>query len=187
MTMAIDKTYRKEKLLDWELKSLTEKYSDFSFSKKSTWLTLGLIIVGVSIFALFIPFIPPRFGWGNWEPARTLYDYKLRVSNFLVIAPIMIITVFVYVNLRNRIDLQQGVKRTGNFKVIGVLDFWSIKILILNTWRPFTIKSKQRYFNSVNQGHIITIKRTITYKLIDYYIRNEMTFNDEQKSKKDCH
>ena len=39
MTTSIDKTYRKEKLLDWERKSLTDKFSIFSFSKKSTWLT----------------------------------------------------------------------------------------------------------------------------------------------------
>jgi len=187
MTTVIDKTYRKEKLLDWERKSLTDKFSIFSFSKKSTWLTLGLIILGLCVFGFIIPFIPPRYGWGNWTPATTSDEYQYRLTNFWIAVPIMIIAVFAYVNIRNKIDLILGTKRTANFKVTDVLNLGTIKILLMNGWRPFSIKARQPYFKSAVQGQIITIKRTGTFRFIDYYIRDEKTYNDEQDRKKASH
>ena len=179
MTTIIDKTYRKEELLDWERKSLTDKFSILSFSKKSTWLILGLIILGLSIFGLIVPFIPPRYGWGNWAPATTSGEYQFRLTNFLVTVPIIIPVVFVYVNTRNKIDLAIGTKQTANFKVTAVINFGVIKILFMNGWRLFSIRTRQPYFNSVAQGQIITIKRTGTFRLIDYYIRDEKKYADE--------
>jgi cytochrome c biogenesis factor len=179
MTTEPDKTYRTEKLLDWERKSLTGKFSGFSFTDKSTWLTLGLIILGLCVFAFIIPFIPPRYGWGNWTPATTSDEYWYRVTIFWVAAPILILVVFAYLNIRNKIDLSLGTKRTANFKVTEVLNLGAIKILLMNGWRPFTIKARQSFFNNVAQGQIITIKRTGTFRLIDYYIRDVEKFNDE--------
>ena len=187
MTHQIDKTYRKERLLDWELKSLTEKYDEFSFSKKSTWIILGFIIIGLSIFAIIVPFIPPRYGWSNWTPPTTTSEYQFRLTNFLIAIPVLIFAVFTYINIINKIDLQLGVKRTANFKVTEVWNLGTMKILILNGWRPFSIRNKHRYFNSVQQEQIITIKRTGTYRLFDYYIRDLKVFNDEQKKKKASH
>jgi hypothetical protein len=183
MTTGIDNTYRTEKLQDWERKSLTGKFSGFSFSDKSTWVTLGLIILGLCVFAFIIPFIPPRYGWGNWTPATTSDEYWYRVTNFWVVAPILILVVFAYINIRNKIDLSLGTKRTANFKVTDVLNFGVIKILLMNGWRPFGIKAREPQFDTVRQGQIITIKRTGTFRLIDYYIRDLEKFNDEQTKK----
>lgn len=184
MTTVIDKTYRKEKLLDWERKSLINKFSIFSFSKKSTWLTLGLIILGLSVLGFIVPFIPPRYGWGNWTPATTSEEYQYRLTNFWIAAPTMIIAVFAYMNIRNKIDLLLGTKLTANFKVTEVLNLGTIKILLMDGWRPFSIRARQPYFKSAVQGQIITIKRTGTFRLIDYYIRDEKTYNDELERKK---
>jgi hypothetical protein len=183
MTTVIDKTYRKEKLLDWERENLTDKFSAFSLSKKSTWLTLGLIIFGLCIFGFIIPFIPPRFSWGNWTPATTPGEYQFKLTNIWVAVPIMIISVFAYVNIINKIDLLLGTKRTASFKVTQVLNLGPIKILFMNGWRPFSIKARQPYFESAIQGQIITIKRTATFRLIDYYLRDEKTHSDEQNRK----
>ena len=183
MTTIIDKTYRKEKLLKWERKSLTEKFSIFSFSKKSTWLSIGLILIGLCIFGFIMPFIPPRYGMSNWKPATTIDEYQIRLTNFWIAIPIIIIIVFTYVNIRNKIDLISGTKRTANFKVTDVINLGIIKILKMNGWRLFSIKARHPYFKSAVQGQIISIKRTTTYRLIDYYIRDEKIFKDEQDIK----
>jgi hypothetical protein len=100
---------------------LTDKFSIFSFSKNSTWRTFGLVIHRLYVVGFIVPFIPPRYGWGNWTPATTGDEYQYRLTNFWVIVPIMIIAVFAYVNIRNKIDLILGTKRTANFKVTEVL------------------------------------------------------------------
>ena len=184
MTYQIDKTYRKERLLDWELKSLTEKYDSFSFSKKQTWITLGFIIGGLSFFAFIAPFIPPRYGWSNWTPPTTNSEYQFRLTSSLFAFPILIFAVFAYINIINKIDLQLGVKRIANFKITEIWNFGTIKVLLLNGWRPFTIRNNRRYFNSAKQDQIITIKRTGTYRLFDYYIRDQKAFNYEQEKEK---
>ena len=187
MRTALDKTYHKEKLLDWERKSLSDKYSSFSFYNKSTWLTLGLVIAGVCVFGFIVPFMPPRYGWGNWTPPVTGDEYQNRLTNFWIAAPILIISVFAYVNIRNKVDLFFGTKRTANFKVTNVLNLGTFKILFMNNWRPFRINTRQPSFISVVKGQIITIKRTATYRLIDYYIRDEKKFIAEQDINKASH
>lgn len=184
MARVIDKTYRKEKLLDWERKSLTEMFSISSFSKISTWLSLGLIVLVLCFFGFIIPFIPPRYNWGNWTPATTSNEYQYRLTNFWIAVPLMIISVFAFVNIRNIIDLILGTKRTANFKITQVLNLGVIKILFMNGWRPFSNKVRQPFFDSAVPGQIITIKRTGTFRLIDYYIRDEKTYNDGHDSMK---
>lgn len=187
MNTEIDKIYRKEKLLEWESKSLTDKFSIFSFSKISTWLTLGQIILGLCVFGFIVPFIPPRYGWGNWTPATTSDEYQYRLTKFWIVVPIFIIAPFACMNIRNKIDLTLGTKWTANFKVTNMLNLGTIKILFMNGWRPFSINARQKYFQSATQGQIITIKRSGTFRLIDYYIRDEKKYNNEQDSKKACH
>ncbi len=179
MKTVIDKTYRKGKLLDWERKILTDKFSMFSFSKKSTWLTLGLIFFALCILGFIVPFVPPRYGWSNWTPATTSDEYQFRLTNFWILVPIIIIAVFAYENIRNKIDLILGTKWTANFTVTYVLNLGIIKVLFMNGWRPFSIRARHPFFSTVRQGQIITIKRTGTFRLIDYYIRDEKTYNDE--------
>ncbi len=187
MTAEIDKTYRKEKLLDRERKNLTNKFSIFSVTKKSTWRRLGLIILGLFVFGLIVPFIPHRYGWGKWAPAATSDEYQYSLTNFWIAFPILIIAVFAYVNIRKKIDLIFGTKLTANFKVTNVLNLGTFKILFINGWRPFIIKARQPYFKSAVQGQIISINRTWTFRLINYYIRDENTYIDEQNRKQASH
>lgn len=145
-------------------------------------MTLAFMILGGLALGFLIPFIPPRYSWGGWTPATTSDEYWYRVTNFWTITPILIFGVFAYVNLINKLDLAFGTKRTANFRVTEVLNLWTIKILLMNGWRPLIIRERRPYFNSVSHGQIITIKRTFTFRLIDYYIRDTDKFNEEQKN-----
>ena len=82
MTIGVNNKYKVEKLLDWERKSLKGKFAAFSLSEKSTWVTIGLIILVLSSFGLLYPIIPPRYGFGDWEPATTVDEYQLRLTNY---------------------------------------------------------------------------------------------------------
>lgn len=89
MTKRIDKTYKTEKLLEWERKSLIGKFSIFSFSKKLTWLTLGKIILGLCFIGFIVPFIPPRYSIRRMNktdcyPANKIIFSKAWVSFFAV-------------------------------------------------------------------------------------------------------
>jgi hypothetical protein len=180
MQKKIDRKYKSESLVEWEIKSLKEKFSFFSFSKKSTWKIFGQITLGLCIFGFLIPFLPPRYGWSNWTPPKTSEEYLYRLTNLWIAIPIFIFSIFAFVEIRNRIDIFLGAKYKANFKISFIINLLSIKILLMNGWRPFSIKSRQSYFSTVTKGQIITIKRTGTFRLIDYYIRDEQKFNEEQ-------
>ena len=187
MNPPIDTTYRTERLLEWEIQSLSGKFGTFSLYKKSTWISLGTIVLVILVIAFIVPFFPPRFGWSNWSPPTTADDYEFRVSNFLVVVPLILFIGFAWLSIRNNIDLRSGIKRTANFKVTEVIDLGVLKILILNGWRTFTLKYRDNQFNTVTQGQIMNIKRTRTYRLISYQIRDERAFIQEQNIKKASH
>jgi hypothetical protein len=178
MMATIDKKFRKEKFLAWEIKSLTDKNSLFSFSKAG-WKTTAIIVFILVAVAFIAPILPPRYGRGNWMPPTTWDQYRFEVTNAFITIPLIIISVVIYITVRSKIDLALGYKRTANFKVTEVLDFGILKIAVLNKWRLFFIKRRDINFHSVNEGQIITIKRTGTFRLISYYARDEKIFNNE--------
>ncbi|MBC5993223.1 hypothetical protein [Pontibacter cellulosilyticus] len=187
MKPQIDTKYRTERLLEWEVQSLSGKYGTFSLSKKSTWVSLGIIFLVIFVSSFIMPFFPPRYGWGNWSPPKTLDDYESRVSSFLIVIPLILLIGLAYLIIRNTIDLNLGIKRTANFKVTDVIDLGGFKILILNEWRLFILRNKDNQFNTVAKGQVMNIKRTGTYRLISYYVRDEEVFFEEQKRKLDTH
>jgi hypothetical protein len=175
----IDKKYRKEKLFAWEIQSFKDKHISFSLFKKSTWL----IIVTIFAFAFILPFIPPRFGWSKWKPPATLNEYQDIAINFLIVTLLLFVGVFTFVTLRRTVEFWIGSKWIANFRVAAILNTGVSKILFLNGWRPFVIKAKESYFNSVKMGDVITIKRTCTWRRMDYYIRGRKEFEEEQTYK----
>ncbi|MFD2162593.1 hypothetical protein ACFSJU_09340 [Paradesertivirga mongoliensis] len=187
MNPPIDTTYRTERLLEWEVQSLSGKYGNFSFYKKTTWFLFGVIVLVIFITAFIMPFFPPRYGWGNWLAPRTIDEYQSRVSSFLIIAPLILLIGFAFLSIRNTIDLKSGIKRTANFKVTDVIDLGVFKILILNGWRLYSLKYRDNQFHTVTPGQIMNIKRTGTCRLISYYIRDEKAFIQEQNIKKASH
>lgn len=171
--LPVDKTYRKEKILDWEIKSLQGKYSFFFLTKKTNWRLLGLIMLGLSVFAFILPYAPPRYGWSQWSPPTTFDEYKTKLNSFLIFIPTIILLLFAFINLRFLIDRMLGIKWVANFKVTNVLNIGARKIVILNNWRLFSIGPSQQYYNSVALGQMATVKRTGTFMFIDWYIREE--------------
>lgn len=174
-------------MLDWELTSLKGKNAMFSLKNKSNILTMIGIVILCLILSFVFPFIPPRFNWGNWSPPTTIEDYKEKVTSFVTIIPIIIVTIFLLVFIRNTIDESKGIKRIKTAKIVSILNLLTIKILLLDNWNCFVIRVKKDYFKFVQVGQIITIQRTWSFKLIDYYIRTEEKFNEENKIKKASH
>src|SRR5688500_1289497 len=117
MTPQIDKTYRTERLTKREMQRLSGKYGRLSLSKKSTWVSFGLIASIMFIIVFVVPFVPPRYGWSDWSPPTSIDEYQSRVSSFLIVVPLILSMGLAYLSIRNTIDLKSGIKRTANFKV----------------------------------------------------------------------
>lgn len=176
MSELIDKVYRKEQLLDWERKSLTEKCSEFSFSNKSTLKTLFFVTLGLVIFGFLAPYIPPRRIYYDWNPPENFDEYKFRLTSYLFFVPTIPIFILFITNLRNKIDLKINKKLTANFIVTSVISLGTLKIIVMNGWRIFRIDTRQPYYTSIKKGDIISIKRTVTFRLIKYFVRDERIF-----------
>jgi len=175
---AIDKKFRKEKFLAWEIESLTDKNAFLSFSKAG-WKTITITGIVLIALAFIVPILPPRYRRGNWRPPTSLHEYKFELTNAFIIIPSIILFLFVYITVRGKIDLALGFKRTANFKITETLNLGFVKILILNKWRLFFVKRQDLNFHSIKDGQIITINRTGTFSLISYYARDENIFNSE--------
>jgi hypothetical protein len=177
MTKIPDNKYRSESLLDWEIQTLRQKSS-------RTSSIIGLILIVVVGLSFLLPFFPPRYGLGNWSPPATMYDYQDRVTDFLIIAPILILVVFVFKFLRTKIDILLNFKWVGDFQINNVIELGRLNFVSKKGWPFYTIRQGEEYFNSVTPGHIITIKRTATFKLISIYIRNTDKFSNETRTEK---
>ncbi len=161
--------FKREGFAEWETKSLREKYS---FKGKQFWIAMGLVFLIGLIGSFVFPFLPPRYP-GNWSPPSTLQEYVDRLVTNLIWTPFLILLVIIWMVLRSLIDLGLGYKRTGEFTITGIANLGSIKILILDNWRLFTIRRRQDYFNDVREGQQIQIKRTGTNRLISYYVHEK--------------
>jgi hypothetical protein len=156
--------FKREKFNDWERKSLREKYS-----LKGIWTAVGLLLAVGLIVSFIFPFLPPRHG-GSWSPPTTGPEYNSRVVTSLIVFPTLIILFVITIALRSTIDLKLGYKKLGDFEVTKILELGHLKILILDNWRLFSIRKREGYFDKVKKGQRIQIKRTGTYRLIDYYV-----------------
>jgi hypothetical protein len=166
----LSKGYQIEKLQDWEQKSLREKFSVFSIGNKESLKGWGLILVILGVCSFVFPFIPPRYGSGRWTPPTTMQEYTDKVAIFLMWAPIFVILVALIMSLRGTIDLKLGYKKTADFEITTIIDLVSIKILVLDGWRLFSIGKRKEYFDKIELGFRIEIKRTGTHRLISYYV-----------------
>lgn len=177
MTKIPDNKYRRESLLDWEIQTLQQK---------SSWTPsiIGLILIGLVGLSLVFPFFPPRYGDSNWSPPTTIYDYQDRVTDFLIIAPILILVVFVFTFLRTKIDILLNFKWVGDFKIKNVIKLGPVNFITKKGWPFYTIRQEEEYFNSITPGQILTIKRTATFKLISIYIREKDKFSKETRTEK---
>ena len=156
--------YNKEKFSDWERKSLKEKYS-----LKGIWRAVGLLLLIGLVGSFVFPFLPPRHG-GSWTPPTNQQEYNDRLMTNLIWLLTLILLTFAFIILRSRIDLGLGYKKTADFEVTGIIRIGLLKILVLDKWRLFKIKKREDYFDKVQEGQRIQIKRTGTHRLINYYV-----------------
>ncbi|GLU52937.1 hypothetical protein [Dyadobacter frigoris] len=172
MPIKIDNTYRKQQYDKKDLWILSNERIPgfFSFDSKVLPFIFGLILIG-----LISPILPPRYGYSNWEPPESGYQYLSNMKEAIVIALFLSFYVFlnfVFNKIRSKIDLDLGFKRIGNFEISRVIVFPKLKILILSNQSLFFLKSRNLHFTTVKRKQIITLNRTGTYKVLDYSIHN---------------
>jgi hypothetical protein len=165
--------FKKEKLSDWEIKSLKEKYS---FKGKGFWTAIGILLLIVVMGSFIFPFLPRRYG-GRWNPPTNQQEYNDRLTTNLILLPSLIILLIAFVFLRTYVDFRLGYKKTGEFTVTKIINLVSTKILVLDNWRIFNISKNEEYFKKVKEGQQIQIKRTGTHQLIDIYIYDKKANN----------
>lgn len=136
---------------------------------KGIWTAVGLLLMVGLIGSFIFPFLPPRHG-GRWTLPTTGQEYNSRLTTSLIVFPILIILFVITIALRSTIDLKLGYKKLGDFEVTKILELGHLKILVLDNWRLFSIRKRGDYFDKVKEGQRIQIKRTGTYRLIDYYV-----------------
>jgi hypothetical protein len=167
----------KERLNDWEIKSLKEKFKLISIKSKAGLLFLALMVVFIFSLSLISPFLPPRYGWGNWSPPNDLDEYFSRVQTIWIVIPLILLFGYTIHAIRTKIDFFLAYKWISNYKITEVISFGAIKILLLDKWHLFVIRANQQHFASVEQGQFITIKKTGTLRTIDYHIRDQSAVN----------
>lgn len=175
MTKLPNTTYRRESLLDWEIKSLQQK-SSFTYSN------IGLTLIIAAGLTFVFPFLPRRYGISNWSAPTTIQDYQDEVISSLTIVPLFILAVFVFIVLRSKLDSLLKFKWVGDFKIKKVIELGRINFVVKNGWPLKTIRQGEEYFNSITPGQVLTIKRTATFKLISIYIRDKDKFVNETRS-----
>jgi len=164
----IDKSYRVEKFDDWELQNIKEK--SIIHSIVTDWrLSVLLLVIVIVVASVIGPILPPKYA-GSWKPPTTTDEYLHRMQLILIGLPCVLLLAIIVNGIRTYIDLKSSVKRVANFHVTDVINLGFVKILIMNGWRLFSIRAKDDYFTSVQIGQIMVLKRTATYRLINYYL-----------------
>ncbi|NEM96061.1 hypothetical protein [Pontibacter burrus] len=163
----------KERLNDWEIKSLKEKVKLISFKSKAGSLSLILLVVIIISLSLISPYLPPRYGWGNWSPPNDLDEYFSQAQTIWIVIPSILLIGYTIHTIRTKIDFFLAYKWISNYRITEVISFGVIKILLLDKWHLFVIRANQQHFDSVEQGQFITIRKTGTLRTIDFLITEE--------------
>lgn len=180
-----DSYYRLLNLFPGEKIRLRNEYLEFSLLEKSSIRYSILIFIGIMALAFLAPLIPPRSsfvptpGKISWHPVESTEEYWSFVRISVVTGIILFMIVFIPVYLRNTIDISSKSKLTGTFLITRYFRLFGCGLLLLNGWRLFSISKHHRKYFSIKPGYIITINRTITFRVIDYYIRDEQQFKNE--------
>jgi len=181
----IDCYYRLINLFPGEKKRLTTEYLKYSLLEKKSIRISILIFTGIIALAFLAPLVPPRSsfiptpGEISWHPVESAEEYWSFVRISVVSGIILFSLVFIPVYLRNTIDISSKRKLTGTFLITGYYRLFCCGLIFINGWRLFSISKHHRKYFSIKPGHIITINRTITFRVIDYYIRDENQFKNE--------
>lgn len=173
-------------MLPGERSRLKKKYFKFSLvNKRKIRNAVLTALIGIA-FSFIAPLIPPRSSFvpnpANYHPKRVsdLEEYWSFVEIAFWVFATFYLSIFIFVYVRNTIDLLARNKIVGTFRVTKSFRAFSYRILILNRWRIFFLRKQNLQYQRVNEGFFITIHRTLTFKLINYYIRTEKQFFNEQ-------
>ncbi len=171
----IDTKYKTENLKDWELKSLLEKNELGKLTLKFI-LSISIFII---IFILISPYFPPIRLGREFNPPKNLNEYLEDISFSAILIFSILILMFTFEFLRNKIDEKYKIKKNGNFEIKSKVNFGKHTFIGMNNLKFLIVKSNYVGLRSAKVGQIINVKKTVTNKIISLYIRDKSKFETE--------
>jgi hypothetical protein len=171
----VDLKYKTENLKEWELKSLSEK-NEFGKLTVKFILSISLFIV---IFILIFPYLPPIKPGREYNPPKNLNEYFEDISFTAILIFSILFLTYTFKFLRNKIDEKSNIKKVGNFEIKRIINFGKNTFIQMNNLKFIIIKNNYVGLKNTKVGQIITVKKTITSKIINLYIRDKSKFETE--------
>ena len=171
----VDIKYKTESLKEWELKSLTEKNE---FGKLNFKFILSILLFAL-IFILVSPYLPPIKTGREFKPPKSLNEYFEAISFSAIIIFSILFTSFIFGFLRNKIDEKSNLKKFGDFEIKRIINLGKNTFVLMNNLKFIIVKSDYINIKNAKVGQIISVKKTITNKIINLYIRDKSKFESE--------
>lgn len=141
--------------------------------KKKTFL---IAIITLVVFSLLFQLLPSRFNGFKSFP-KDFDSYLFNIMIFWIFVPSFYVIVCLISFVRLKTDLSRKIKRVHNYTITHVIK-WGVnnKCLILNNSRFFRVNKYEPLFESLRKGQEIKIKRTATFMLIEYSVKDKDAF-----------
>jgi hypothetical protein len=134
------------------------------------------LIFGSVCMSLISPFLPSRFSPASRKLPSDWHEYFLEVENFLVLYILIVFLIglgLLFESARCKLDKRLGYKLVVTRRITGIIRLPKRKLLILNSWIPFTLNERRLSFTNVKSGQLIQTVRTGTFKLLRYSIHSD--------------
>ncbi len=172
----VDLKYKSENLKEWELKSLSDKNESEKLSIKMI-LSISLFLTGL---ILIIPYFPPIKPGREFNPPENISEYVEEVYLTAIVLFLIFFLIFTIDLLRNKIDEKWKIKKVGDFEIKGKINFGNYTFILMNNLKFLFLKSNYIGLKSAKNGQVINVKKTVTNKIIDIYIRDKSKFEIEK-------
>ena len=171
----IDLKYKTESLKEWELKSLSEK-NEFGKLNLKFILSISLFLL---FFILISPYLPPTKPGHKFIPPKNLNEYYEDIIFAAILIFSILFLTFTFDFLRNKIDEKSKIKKVGNFEIKKIVNFGKSTFILMNNLKFLIVKSNYAGLKYAKSGQIISVKKTVTNKIINLYIRDKSKFETE--------
>jgi hypothetical protein len=81
--------------------------------------------------------------------------------------------------LRNKIDEKSKIIKVGDFEIVRKVNFGKNTFIQMNNLNFLLIKNNYAGLKYGKAGQIISVKKTITNKILNLYIRDKSKFESE--------
>jgi hypothetical protein len=171
----LDIKYKTKSIEEWELKSLSEKNENEKFNFKFI-LSISLFLVP---FILISPYLPSIKSSHEFNPPQNLNEYFEDIIFAAILIFSILFLTFTFDFLRNKIDEKSKIIKVGNFKIVRKVNFGRNTFIQMNNLNFLLIKSNYAGLKYGKAGQIISVKKTITNKILNLYIRDKSKFESE--------